>query len=372
MTKPLLSICIATYNRAEYIGETLESIIPQVTDEVEIVIVDGASTDNTSDVVRHYIEVCKQIHYIQLQSKGGIDQDFCKAVEHAKGEYCWLFPDDDLLKSGAISAVLKDVVKGYSLIVVNAQVMDKDFSKVLENKRLQMDTNEIYSESEIELLFNRAVSYMSFIGCVVINRDLWLQREKERYFGTEFIHVGVIFQAPLPAPVLVIAEPYITIRLGNAQWTPRAFEIWMYKWPNLLCSFTHLSEQANQEYRKTQSWLRLRNIITFRAMGGYSLKEYQKWFASKDSSLWWRFVVLFIAIMPACLVNLFLMSYFKMMRGLAALFIAIMPACFANLFVLSYFKKIKKESLMIIYALESNENSIMNIMRRKGRWQSHK
>ena len=77
--------------------------------------------------------------------------------------------------------------------------------------------------------------------------------------------------------------------------------------------------------------------------------------------------MLFIAIMPACLVNLFLLSYFKMMRGLAALFIAIMPACFANLFVLSYFKKTKKEAMMIIYALESNENSIMNIMRRKGR-----
>ena len=88
MTKPLLSICVATYNRAEYIGETLESIIPQITDEVEIVIVDGASTDNTSSVVKHYIEVCKQINYIQLPSKGGVDQDFCKAVEFAKGEYC--------------------------------------------------------------------------------------------------------------------------------------------------------------------------------------------------------------------------------------------------------------------------------------------
>ena len=76
--------------------------------------------------------------------------------------------------------------------------------------------------------------------------------------------------------------------------------------------------------------------------------------------------MLFIAIMPACFVNLSLLLYFKVMRGFVALFIAIMPACFANLFVLSYFKKIKKEALMNIYALESNENSIMNIMRRKG------
>lgn len=337
MSKPRLSICIATYNRAGYIGKTLESIIPQVTDEVEIVIVDGASTDDTSDVVKRYVDICPQIRYIRLSSKGGVDQDYCKAVELAKGEYCWLFPDDDLLKPGAISAVLSEIPKGYSLIVVNAQVMNRDFSKVLENKRLQIDTNEIYSESDIELLFNRAVSYMSFIGCVVINRDLWMQREKERYFGTEFIHIGVIFQAPLPAPALIIAEPYITIRYGNAQWTQRTFEIWMFRWPSLLCSFAHISEQARQKYQKTQSWSRLKNIITYRATGAYSLKEYQKWFASKDSSLWWRFVTLFIAIMPACFVNLFMLSYFKM---------------------------IKKDTQMVD-CLKNNENNVINIVRKK-------
>jgi len=339
MTKPLLSICVATYNRAEYIGETLESIIPQITDEVEIVIVDGASTDRTSSVVKSYIEVCKQINYIRLPSKGGVDQDFCKAVEFAKGEYCWLFPDDDLLRPDAIGAVLNEIPKGYSLIILNAQVMNKDFSKVLDNKRLLIDTNEIYDESKLEQLFHRVIPHISFIGCVVINRDLWMQREKKRYFGTEFIHVGVIFQAPLPAPALVVAEPYVTIRLGNAQWTRRAFEIWMYKWPNLLGSFAHISEQTRQEYRKIQSWKRLKNIITCRAMGGYSLEEYRKWFASEDSSLWWRFVVLFVAILPACFVNLLLLSYLKMA---------------------------KREQLLIA-ALENNENSIMSIMRRKGR-----
>ena len=162
MKTPLISICIATYNRAEYIGETLESIIPQVTDEVEIVIVDGASTDGTCDVVKSYIEACKQINYVQLPFKGGVDQDFCKAVEFAKGEYCWLFTDDDLLKPNAISTVLNEITKGYSLIIVNAQVMNKDFSKILENKRLRIDTNEIYDESMLEQLFSLRYSIHIF------------------------------------------------------------------------------------------------------------------------------------------------------------------------------------------------------------------
>jgi abequosyltransferase len=370
MTGPRLFICIATYNRAAYIGQTLESIIPQLTDEVGVVIVDGASTDDTANVVKRYVDVCPKIRYVRLPSKGGVDQDYCKAVELTQGEYCWLFADDDLLRPGAINAVLNEIPKGYDLIVVNAQVMNSDFSKVLENKRIQIDANETYSESQLEQLFNRAVSYMSFIGGVVIKRELWLQREKERYFGTEFVHVGVIFQATLPAGALVIAEPYIAIRLGNAQWTPRAFEIWMFKWPNLLCSFDNISEQARREYRQTQSWGRLRNIITYRAMGGYSLKGYKKWFASNNLSLWWRLVVLLIAVMPACCVNLFMLSYFKMMRGFVALFMAVMPARVAS--KLSYFNTVKKVALMNIYNLQINENYIMSIVRRKNSFQSHK
>ena len=314
MTKPRLSICIATYNRAEYIGETLESIIPQLTDEVETVVVDGASTDGTSTVVKGYIEACKQIRYIRLPSKGGVDQDYCKAVEHAQGEMCWLFPDDDLLKPDAIRTILDEAKNGYSLIVINAQVMNKNCSEILSSKLLQIKTNEIYDKLKLEKLFQRVIPYMSFIGCVVINRDLWLQREKKRYFGTEFIHVGVIFQAPLPASTLVIAEPYITIRLGNAQWTPRAFEIWMYKWPNLLCSSTDISEQVRQEYQKKQSWRRLKNVIIHRARGEYSLKEYRKWLELEDLSLWWRMVMLFIAIVPSIIAKLIILSYLKMVN----------------------------------------------------------
>jgi abequosyltransferase len=344
MTNPFLSICIATYNRAEYIGATLESIISQITDEVEIVVVDGASTDNTESVVQRYAEACKQINYIRLPVKGGVDHDFCKAVEFAHGQYCWLFSDDDLLMPGAVRTVLNEIRKGYSLIIVNAQVMNKDLSKVLQDKRLGVDTNEIYDESKIDQLFSRVISYMSFIGCVVINRDLWMHREKTRYFGSEFVHVGVIFQAPLPSQALVLAQPYITIRLGNAQWSQRTFEIWMSKWPNLIRSLTGISERVRKKYQNPQSLLRLKNIITFRATGIYTLTEYQKWFASEDSTLWWKFVVWLIAIMPACFVNLFMLSYFKI---------------------------IKKDAMMVDI-LKNNGNNIMNIVGRKGRKQHYK
>ena len=53
--QPRLSICIATLNRGAFIGETLDTIVPQLRDDVELVIVDGASKDNTGEVVGRYV-----------------------------------------------------------------------------------------------------------------------------------------------------------------------------------------------------------------------------------------------------------------------------------------------------------------------------
>jgi abequosyltransferase len=336
MTRPLLSVCIATYNRAQYIGETLESIIPQVTEEVEIVVIDGASTDSTCAVVEKYVKLCKQIRYIRLPKKGGVDQDYCAAVEHAQGKMCWLFPDDDLLRPGAISAVLLEASKGYGLIIVNAQVLSPDLSKTLENRRLQIDADETYEQLKFKQLFQRVVPYVSFIGCVVINRDLWLQRQKERYFGTEFIHVGVIFQAPLPAPALVIAEPYIAIRYGNSQWATRALEIWMFKWPSLIWSFEDIPQEVRQEHQITKPWQKLKHIIVFRAIGAYSLRHYLKWFAASSSPLWFRTIALITAEAPGFILNLVLLSYYQIAKA---------------------------DAWMTIYQLKNSKNNIISLLR---------
>ncbi len=69
MIETKLSICIATYNRSNYISETLNSIIPQLNENVELVIVDGASTDNTEMVINSYLYY-PNIRYYKLKKKG--------------------------------------------------------------------------------------------------------------------------------------------------------------------------------------------------------------------------------------------------------------------------------------------------------------
>ena len=123
-----------TYNRADFIGATLESIISQASDEVEIVILDGGSSDNTEEVITAYQKKFSRIRYYRQDFKGGLDRDLSTAIEKAKGEYCWLMPDDDLLKQGAIKTVLDEInKKSYSLIIINSEVRNKDLSEILKS-----------------------------------------------------------------------------------------------------------------------------------------------------------------------------------------------------------------------------------------------
>jgi abequosyltransferase len=296
--RPLLSICIATYNRAGYIGETLDSIIPQLDDDVELLVVDGASTDNTEDVLRKYIQKEPQIRYIRLSAKGGIDQDYDKSVGFARGKFCWLFTDDDLLKPGAVSAVKAAIQEGHNLVVVNAEVRDRELSTILQNSRIIMYNNKVYASNVMESLVVDALDYLSFIGAVVIRRSIWLSRERSPYFGTEFVHVGVIFQKPVPGTGLIIATPYIIIRAGNAQWVTRHFEIWMFKWPKLVWSFNHVSDEAKQHVTAKEPWRNFKVLIIQRSRGGYNVQLYHQYLSSKRASVLWKFCAYLIAFLP--------------------------------------------------------------------------
>jgi len=298
MIKPLLSICIATYNRADYIGETIESIIPQLTDDVELLVVDGASTDETENVMRSYLKKSDLIRYIRFPQKGGVDQDYDRSVELAHGDFCWLFTDDDLLKPGAVAAVKSAISAGYGLVIVNADVQDRELSGVLQSQRIRIKENKIYSSNEMENLFIDAMWLLSFIGAVVIRRSTWLSRERKLYFNTEFIHVGVLFQRPMEEAAIIISQPYISIRYGNSQWKNRSIEIWMFKWPALVWSFKDISDGAKKKVTQKEPWKNFKYLLAYRSEGVYDLRSYNQYFSDKRLSIFWKFCARLIAYFP--------------------------------------------------------------------------
>lgn len=305
-----LSICIATYNRAKFIGETLDSILAQVEPGVEIVVVDGASPDNTAEVMAKYSLLHSEVNYFREDINSGVDADFDKAVGYARGDYCWLMTDDDLLKPHAIKKVLSTLDSSEDLIVVNSEIRNVDLSEVFEPQRLIIDVDRLYSSENNEQFFAEIAGYLSFIGCVVIRRACWLSRDRSAYYGTLFIHVGVIFQSPSITKVRVISEPLIIIRYGNAMWTSRSFEIWMFKWPNLIWSFPGFSDVTKRKVCRQEPWRSVKALFHNRALGAYTKLEFRQ-LLPRTTGRFERAIAYILSIFPVTLANFIMVFYFS-------------------------------------------------------------
>ncbi|MFQ8707113.1 MAG: glycosyltransferase family 2 protein [Thomasclavelia sp.] len=92
----LISIITPTYNCANFIGETIDSVLAQTYSNWEMIIVDDCSTDNTEEIVNNYSNSDKRIKYYKLDNNSGAAVSRTKAMELANGQYMAFLDSDDL------------------------------------------------------------------------------------------------------------------------------------------------------------------------------------------------------------------------------------------------------------------------------------
>ncbi len=295
-------------------ASALDSILPQAADQVEIVIVDGASTDHTGDVAREYREKCPRLRYIRMERNSGVDRDYNASAEAACGEYCWFMSDDDILKPGAVRTVLDETSGGCSILVLNAEDWNHDFSECLKERRLPFDRNRMYAPSERERLFIDTAHHLSFIPALVVRRDLWISRERERYFGSWFAHVGVVFQQSLPGDAVVVADPQVMIRNENISWGSRIFEIWTVRWPALIWSLEGIGDSAKEMICPKNPAGNWRTLLAYRAMGAYSYAECRSFILPGRYGSGYRLFAALISVVPPSFISAASRAFRKLVR----------------------------------------------------------
>lgn len=101
-----ISIIIATYNSSKTIRQALESVSSQTFQNWECIIVDGASKDNTIDIVKEY--ECKDSRFRHIsEPDNGIYEAFNKGWKMAKGTWIYYLGSDDSLIADAFSKISK-------------------------------------------------------------------------------------------------------------------------------------------------------------------------------------------------------------------------------------------------------------------------
>jgi len=228
---PILSVCIPTYNFGKFIGETLESIISQITDEVEIVILDGASTDNTREVVESYQLSCPAIRYYRMDKRGGIDHDMALSVDYANGTYCWLFSGDDLIRPGKLKQILAELKLQCDVYLCGFSIRSLDMKEeVCKNYpilKLQRNASFELSNKEERLKYFKLAemntAFFSFMSSIVVRRAKWHQATGyEPFIGSLWaLSARLLSLIPQGLRVKYLHEPCLDKRNENDSFLDR-------------------------------------------------------------------------------------------------------------------------------------------------------
>jgi abequosyltransferase len=224
-----LSIAIPTYNFGAFIGQTLESILPQATDDVEVLVVDGASTDDTGEVVRRYQERYPRLRYHLLEKKGGIDRDMATSVDLSRGDYVWLFSADDVMAEGAIKKVLGEIRSGLEVYLSGMTICSLEMVPLHVHPIMDPAVAGVFDLSDPQQrrrYFSQAVTspaFFSFMSALVVQRARLLSVPlEEAFIGSCWGHVVRLFRLiPTGLRVKFLAEPLLLNRSGNDSFADR-------------------------------------------------------------------------------------------------------------------------------------------------------
>ena len=241
--KILLSICIPTYNRAELLRSALYSLAPQIKelqDEVELIVSDNNSQDNTEEIVKWAEQFGPIKYHRNNENIGAFKNAILFPTQLAKGDFCWILGDDDFLRPNAVKKVL-EVIKTYpeiDYIYVNFSHFSTDLLKnyptpassadlpnnlPLGNK----DSNEYYVENW-ENLINPDISwdFLGFISTSIVRRSIWCKFYRTLNIGepyssldSTYPHIIIYGQGLVGKKAYYVGKPLIIVVNGARGWS---------------------------------------------------------------------------------------------------------------------------------------------------------
>lgn len=194
----MISVCIATYNGENYIRQQLMSILPQLSEDDEIVISDDHSTDRTNEVISSVNDPRIRLftHDVTIEAKFTIDRstyNFANALSHAKGDIIFLCDQDDYWLPEKVQTMVS-LLASSDLVMSDCLIGDETLNT----------TGQVYSDIRpfrTGTLTNFLKSH--YLGCCMafkrevyqkalpfpkhgVAHDLWIGLTAERYFKIKY------------------------------------------------------------------------------------------------------------------------------------------------------------------------------------------
>jgi glycosyltransferase involved in cell wall biosynthesis len=182
---PTVSVIIPTYNRQNFISQTIDSVLGQTYTDYEIIVVDDGSTDDTRPVVEAYGD---RVRYVWTEN-GGTGHARNVGMQHARGKYFIFLDSDDLFYPYALELETNLLARFPNVSVVSAEVTgfsDRGFHQQYHLKKYH-ESSYLDPSVTYETLFPSSMPLLetNALPPAVLAADPGL-RERRVYYGNIF------------------------------------------------------------------------------------------------------------------------------------------------------------------------------------------
>ncbi len=194
--RPLLSVCITTYNRAAWLAVALKNLfreVPAAQEDVEIVVCDNTSTDDTPQVVQPWLGR-PDFTYHRNSANVGMLGNLRVTAHSARGQYIWILGDDDLVGPGSVQRTLAAIRgnPGVALVYLNyAYTREADARSVTDLDAFLANGTPIVAPGPdiaepIHRISAASENFFTAIYCLVFRRDHALRAYSQNTEGRPF------------------------------------------------------------------------------------------------------------------------------------------------------------------------------------------
>ncbi len=157
------SICMTTYNGEKYLADQLESILCQMLDGGELIIMDDASSDKTCDILREVEKNDSRVKIFFNTTNLGHIENFSNALRECLGDLIFLCDQDDVWASNKIEKTIDYLDRNPKTfcLISDAEIIDKDGTTISESFFSKMNSGSGFAKNFVK---------NTFLGCCMVFR----------------------------------------------------------------------------------------------------------------------------------------------------------------------------------------------------------
>jgi glycosyltransferase involved in cell wall biosynthesis len=160
MTKPLVSVITPSYNQAQWLEQTIQSVLGQTYSNVEYIIIDGGSTDGSKEIIEKY---ASRLAYWQCEKDGGQADAINIGFKKAKGEIFAYLNADDLLEPNAIEGIINayEVNQEFAIYYGKCKTIDEHGNLLEEGKGNPIKFDDLVKNGMLPHIYQPACFFNS-------------------------------------------------------------------------------------------------------------------------------------------------------------------------------------------------------------------